>query len=155
MSKIIEINHEDAVMRAFMLFVQTARAVDKYSDSRFFRALNLSTVKYIALKALALSGGMLTHGDLAAWTGTERNNITALVKRMKEEGLITTEHSDDDRRFIKVMLTEKGRDLARQANPVARGVINEVMSGIGKREAAQMERLLRVLRKNTEKLRKE
>ena len=154
MSRIIEITHEDAVLRTFMLFIQTARAVDKYSDSRFFQALHLSTVKYIALKALALSGGTLTHSDLAAWTGTERHNITALVERMKKEGLVTTEHSDDDKRFIKVRLTEKGRDLVGQANPVGRGVISEVMSGIGKREAAQLERLLRVLSKNTEKLRK-
>lgn len=154
MSRIIEITHEDAVLRTFMLFIQTARAVDKYSDSRFFQALHLSTVKYITLKALALSGGTLTHSDLAAWTGTERHNITALVERMKKEGLVTTERSDDDKRFIKVRLTEKGRDLVGQANPVGRGVMNEVMSGIGKRDAAQLERLLRVLRKNTEKLRK-
>ena len=108
-------------------------------------------MKYIALKALALSGRTLTHIDLAAWTGTERHSVTALIERMKKEGLVTTERSDDDRRFIKVGLTKKGRDLVGQANPVGRGFMNEVMSGIGKPEATQLERLLRVLSKNTER----
>jgi len=151
-SRIIEINHEDTVLRTFMLFIQTARAVDKYSDSRFFQALHLYTAKYIALKALSLSGGTLTHSDLATWTGTEQNNITALVERMKKEGLVTTARSEDDKRFVKVSLTEKGSDLVGQANTVGRAIMNELMSGIGKRDAAQLERLLRVLRKNTEKL---
>lgn len=134
-----------------MLFMQTARAVAKYSDSRFFQALRLSTVKYVALKALAISGGTLTHSDLATWTDTERHNITTLVERMKAEGLVTTERSNDDKRFIKVRLTDMGRELFGQATPVARGVMNDVMSGISKREAAQLERLLGVLRKNMQR----
>jgi DNA-binding MarR family transcriptional regulator len=131
-----------------MLFMQTARAVAKHSDSRFYQASHLSTVKYVVLKALATNGGTLTHSGLAAWTDTEQHNITTFVERMKAEGLVTTERSDDDKRFIKVRLTDKGRDLFGQATPVARGVMNEVMSGISKREAAQLERLLKVLAKN-------
>ena len=147
----IEISHEDPILRAFMLFVQTSRAVAKYCDSRFFKASHLSTVKYIALKALATSGGTLTHSNLAIWTDTKRHNITTLVERMKREGLVTTERNEEDKRFMKVCLTDKGRDLFGQANIVARGIVNEVMSGIGKREAAQLERLLGVLRENIEK----
>lgn len=151
MSRMIEINYEDPVLRAFMLFVQTARKVAKYSDSRFFRALHLSTVKYIALKALAINSGTLTHGDLANWTDTERHNITTLIRRMKAEGLVTTERSGDDKRFTKVRLTDKGRDLFVQATTLARDIVNEVMSGISKQQAAQLEMLFRVLRENTER----
>ena len=70
---------------------------------------------------------------------------------MKTEGLVTTERSEDDKRFSKIKLTDKGRDLFLQANPVALGLINDVMSGIGKREAAQLERLLSVLKENTKR----
>jgi DNA-binding MarR family transcriptional regulator len=151
MRRMIDVHHEDPVLQAFMLFIQTARKVAKYCDSRFFQALHLSTVKYIALKALVINGGTLTHSDLAVWTDTERHNITTLVGRMKTEGLVTTERSEDDKRFSKIRLTDKGRHLFVQANPVALGLINDVMSGIGKREAAQLERLLSVLKENTER----
>ena len=151
MNRMINISHEDPILKTFMLFMQTARAVAKYSDSRFFQAARLSTVKYVALKALAISGGTLTATGLATWTDTERHNITALVNRMKAEGLVTTERGNDDKRFINVRLTDKGHGLFRQATPVARGITNEVMSGIGKGQAAQLERLLKVLRGNTQR----
>jgi DNA-binding MarR family transcriptional regulator len=145
MGKTIEVYHEDPVLQTFMLFIQAAREITKYSDSRFFRGLHLSTVKYIALKALAMSGGMLTKSDLAIWTDTKRHNITTLVRRMEIEGLVTTGRDEKDKRFEQVTLTDKGRDLFVNAN-----VVNRVMSGIGKRQVAQLDRILRFLKSNTQ-----
>jgi DNA-binding MarR family transcriptional regulator len=150
MGKTIEVYHEDPVLQTFMLFIQAAREITKYSDSRFFRGLHLSTVKYIALKALAMSGGMLTKSDLAIWTDTKRHNITTLVRRMEIEGLVTTGRDEKDKRFEQVTLTDKGRDLFVKANVVAYDLINRVMSGIGKRQVAQLDRILRFLKSNTQ-----
>ena len=52
MRKEIETYHEDLVTQTFMLFVQAAREVARYSDSRFFEVSHLSTVKYITQKHL-------------------------------------------------------------------------------------------------------
>ena len=149
MRKEIKAYHADPVVQTFMLFVQTAREVAAYSDSRFFQVSRLSTVKYIALKALVNNNGVLSHTDLADWTGTKRHNITTLVKRMKKEGLVNTESSAEDKRFRLVKLTDKGRDLFEQATIVAYDLINKVMSEIGKKEAAQLESMLKILRRNT------
>jgi len=150
MGKTIEAYHEDPVLQTFMLFIQAAREVGKYSDSCFFRSLHLSTVKYIALKALAKSGGMLTKTDLAIWTDTKRHNITTLVKRMEIEGLVTTTQNAEDKRFKQVTLTDKGRDLFVNANVVAYDLIKRVMSGIGKQQVAQLDKILRVLKSNVQ-----
>lgn len=149
MTKTIEAYHEDPVIQTFMLFIQASREVMKYSDSRFFRDLHLSTVKYIVLKALAISGETLTNSDLAVWTDTKRHNITTLVRRMKAEGLVTAERSEEDKRFMEVQLTDKGRNLFMKANVIAYDLINRVMSGIGKRQVAQLNRTLGVLKSNT------
>jgi DNA-binding MarR family transcriptional regulator len=146
---VIEAYHEDIVLQAFMLFVQAAREVARYSDSRFFQVSHLSTVKYIALKALVNSNGALSHTDLADWTGTKRHNITTLVKRMRNEGLVETVTQSKDKRFTLVRLTDKGRDLFSQATVIAYDLISTVMSGIGMEEAAQLEGILKVLRRNT------
>ena len=145
----IKAYHEDPVIQAFMLFIQTAREIMKYSDSRFYRDLHLSTVKYIALMALAISGGILTNSDLAVWTDTKRHNITTLIQRMRAEGLVTTKRGERDKRYKHVQLTEKGRDYLTKANDVAYDLINRVMSGIDKPQAAQLETLLSILKKNT------
>jgi DNA-binding MarR family transcriptional regulator len=68
---------------------------------------------------------------------------------MKAEGLITSEQNQEDKRFTMVRLTDKGRDLFVKATAVARSVVNELMSGIGKRQAVQLERLLNLLKRNT------
>ena len=149
MNKTVDAYHKDPVVQAYMLFIQVAREVTKFSDSCFFRKSNLSTVKYIVLKALAVSGGTLTNSDLAIWTGTTRHNITTFVTRMKTEGLVNTERDADDKRFIHVIMTDQGRDVFQKASVVAYDLINRVMSGIGKREASQLDRLLRILKENT------
>jgi len=146
--KEIEPHHEDPVVQTFMLLVQTAREVAAYSDSRFFQVSRLSTVKYIALKALVNNNGVLSHTDLADWTGTKRHNITTLVERMKKEGLVNTESSAEDKRFRLVRLTDKGRDLFSLATVVAYDLIDKIMSGISKEEAAQLESILEILRRN-------
>ena len=148
MRKEIEPHHEDPVVQTFMLLVQTAREVAAYSDSRFFQVSRLSTVKYIALKALVNNNGVLSHTDLADWTGTKRHNITTLVERMKKEGLVNTESSAEDKRFRLVRLTDKGRDLFSLATVVAYDLIDKIMSGISKEEAAQLESILEILRRN-------
>jgi MarR family transcriptional regulator for hemolysin len=149
--KEIQVHHADRIVETFMLFVQTAREVAAYSDSRFFQVSRLSTVKYIALKALVHNGGLLSHTDLADWTDTKRHNITTLVERMRKEGLVNSESNAEDRRFKLVRLTDKGRDLFSQATVVAYDLINKAMSGIGKEEAAQLENTLRVIRGNAKR----
>ena len=146
MVKMIEAYHEEPVVQVFMLFIQTARLARKYSDMRFFQALGLSTVKYIALKALAHNDGVLSHSKLAVWTDTKRHNISTLVKRMEIEGLVTTRTSNEDRRFTMVELTDKGRDLLSQADVVGYDLIKKAMSGIDKQKAVQLDRILRILR---------
>ena len=66
MGKRIVAYHEDTVLQTFMLFVQAAREVARYSDKRFFEVSHLLTVKYIALKALVNNNGVLGPSDLAA-----------------------------------------------------------------------------------------
>ena len=86
--------------------------------------------------------------EIAEWTQTERHNITTLIDRMRQEGFITTERSTSDKRHVNVTLTDKGREVLSQAMPVAREVIDQVMSSVTESDAAQMEKSLSVLRQN-------
>ncbi len=144
----IDVFHEDAVLRTFILFVQSAQAVLKYADAHLYKKARLSVVKLIVLQVLDSKSGAMMPSDMAKWTQTERHNITALVNRMRQDGLVTAERNSSNKRFVNITLTDKGREVLRQAMPVAREVVNQVMVSIAERDAILLEKLLRVLREN-------
>ncbi len=144
----IDIDHDDSILRTFILFVQTAQAALKYADANFYRKARLSTIQYTVLQCLVFNNGAMTPSQIAEWTTRERHNITTLVERMRRDGLVDTERSEKDRRSINVTITDKGREVLRQAMPVAREIVNRVMSSISEGDAVSLEQLLRVLRQN-------
>jgi DNA-binding MarR family transcriptional regulator len=143
-----DVYHEDAVLRTFILFVQSAQAVLKYADSRLYRKMHLSVVKLIVLRVLAFKGGVMTPSEIAEWTQTERHNITTLINRMRQDGLVVTERRGSDKRFVNVTLTDKGRETLVKATPVAQEVVNQVMLSITEHDAALLEKKLAILRQN-------
>ena len=149
-TKLIDIYNSDTIVRTFILFSQTARGVLKYIDAYLYRKARLSTVQLIVLKTLASNGGVMTPSEIAEWTQTERNNITTLVQRMKQDGLVTAERNSSNRRIMNVTLTNKGREVLDQAMPVAEESVSQVMLSITEGDAILLEKLLRVIRQNAQ-----
>lgn len=145
--KLIDVNLEDTKSRAFILFVQTADAVLKYADARFYMT-GLSLMKFVVLQILAVNGGTMTPSEIAEWTLRERHSITTLVDRMRKDGLVKTEPHSTDKRSINVTLTDKGREVLSHAAPAAQEIVNQVMLSIGEGDAAALEKSLIVLRQN-------
>ena len=144
----IDVDHEDTIIRSFILFVQTAYAILKYADAHLYRKARLSIIKLVVMRALASNKEVMTPSEIAKWTQTERHTITTLVGRMKRDGLIRTERNPGDRRFVNVSLTDRGREVLMQAMPVAREIVDQVMSSISEDDALLLEKSLRALRQN-------
>ncbi len=143
-----DVDHEDRILRTFILFVQTSDTIMKYANTHFYRKEGLSVIKVIVLRVLAAHGGTMTPSEIAEWTFRERHNITTLVDRLKRDGLVRVERNNRDKRFLSVSLTAKGRKVLKQATPVARDIVNRVMSSISEGDAIPFEKSLRVLRQN-------
>jgi len=142
------VNHDDPILRNFILFVQTAHAVLKYADAYFYRRAGLSAIKYMVLRIMAANSGTMTPSQLAKWTLRERHNITTLVARLKRDGLVRTERDSTDKRFIRIRLTDKGQRILSQATPVAREIVGHVMLSIDESDAVTLGELLESLRQN-------
>ncbi len=147
-NRLKDVDHEDRILRTFILFVQTADATMKYANTHFYRKEGLSVIKVIVLQILATNGGTMTPSQIAEWTFRERNNITTLIDRLKRDGLVRVERNNRDKRFVSVTLTAKGRKVLKQAMPVAREIVNRVMLSISEGDAIPLEKSLRVLRQN-------
>ena len=126
----IDVDLEDPIWRTSILFLQTAQAVLKAADAYLYRKARLSIIKLVTLQVLVSNNGVMTPSALAEWTQTERHNITALVNRMKRDGLLTSERSTKDKRVVNVIITDKGREVLKQTMPVAREFVDEIMSSI-------------------------
>jgi len=146
----IDVDHEDAVLRTFILFVQTARSILKYTDAHLYTKARLSIIKLIVLQALASNNRAMTPSEIAEWTQTERHNITALIGRMRQDGLVTAERNSSNKRFVNITLTDKGRETLDRAMPVAKEVVDQVMLSIDEGDAALLEKYLRTLRQNAD-----
>jgi DNA-binding MarR family transcriptional regulator len=146
-----EIVSNDAALSAFISFIQTARAVVKYTDNHLYKSARFSMAKLIVLQALSHNNGVMKPSEIAEWTQTERHNITALVDRLKREGLVKIERDTSDKRTVNVIMTQKGRERLSQAMPVAKKVVDQVMLLINESDAAQLENILSILRRNADR----
>ncbi len=143
-----DVDHEDRILRTFILFVQASDVTIKYANTHFYRKEGLSVIKVIVLRVLAANGGTMAPSEIAEWTFRERHNITTLIERLKRDGLVRTERNNRDKRFVSVSLTAKGRKVLKQAMPVAREIVDQVMSSISEDDAISLEKSLGVLRQN-------
>ena len=146
----IDVHHPDAVLRNFILFVQTARSTFKYLDAHLYDKAGLSVVKLITLQALVSNKGVMRPSTIAEWTQTEKHNVTTLIRRMEKEGLVTTKRNTVDKRSVNVILTDKGREFHHRAMLIAREVVDQVMASITEGDINLLEKILIGIRHSVE-----
>jgi DNA-binding MarR family transcriptional regulator len=83
-----------------------------------------------------LLGGDRTVNELARLTGVEISTLSRLLGRMTDMGLLTRRRDDADARSVIVSLTDKGRKLALEHQPVYFKDYEDILlSGFGAAEA--------------------
>ncbi len=145
--KILDIKTPEADARIFMIFIQTADAVQKYADAVLYRA-GLSVTKLMVLQVLELNGGTMTPSEIARWTAREKHNITTLVRRLQKGGLVSVKRDSDDKRYVRITLTDKGRATIKKTLPAAMSIVKKVMPPLSDSQADMLESSLKTLREN-------
>ena len=148
-TKIVEVDIKENIPRTFILFLQTAHAVEKYCDKELYFKEGLSMPKLAFLQILKRNGGTMNPSTIASWMLVERHSITTLVDRLNRDGLIRVERGlCRDRREVHVILTEKGRKALKKASASNQKIIKKMMSNIDEDAAACLEKILKILRIN-------
>jgi DNA-binding MarR family transcriptional regulator len=79
-----------------------------------------------------------TIGTLSQKRAIDAPTMTGIVKRLEQNGLVERRHDREDRRLVKVYLTDEGRDIM-QYLPDAARAFNEIMvQGISEAEQREM-----------------
>lgn len=83
--------------------------------------------------------------EIAERLKLENSTISGILERMEKKGLIERSISKEDRRYIQVMLTEKGANLKDAVLAAVEEVNNEVMSVFSDKDREMLKSWLRLL----------
>ena len=145
---------ERAALDAYIKLMRAADSVTARLDP-LMRAADLTVGQFGTLEAL-LHLGPLCQRDLGRKLLRSGGNITVVVGNLARRGLVRRERRADDRRFITVTLTDKGRRLIGGIFPRhVRHIVRE-LSALSQQQQAELGRLCRQLghaggRENTRK----
>lgn len=103
---------------ALFQVLDTAAALERAVDKQL-GPLGLTITNWRALNAIgraeAIGISRMQPGVLAALLLQENHSVSGLLNRLEAQALIAREHDTTDRRAVTLALTEKGRELEREA----------------------------------------
>ena len=134
---------EVAALDAYIKLMRAADSVTARLQSVMASA-GLTIGQFGMLEAL-LHLGPLCQRDLARKLLRSNGNITVVVNNLARRGLVRQTRRRDDRRFVTVTLTDRGRRLITDLFPRHVALVVGEMRSLSRREQAELGRLCRLL----------
>lgn len=107
-----------------------------------------SLIRFNIMSTLFKNGGEMMPSEIAEDVFREKNSITAVINTLEREGVVRREPSTDDRRSVKVVITDKGWKEANRLSPIAQELSREVLSCLKKEKVEDLVETMRNLREN-------
>lgn len=127
-------------LRVWFRFIRLNRRVTAAIGAEL-RALGLSIPQFDVLSTLTEREG-LTQQDLAARLYVTKGNVSGLIDRLVEAGLVERRAIPGDRRSHALHLTEAGRDLAARGLSAQEAYVGRTLGRIAPQDLATFERLV-------------
>lgn len=127
-------------VEAYVKLVRTADALHA-QVSRGLTAEKLTASQFSALKALRYHGPM-PQKDIATFLIKTAGNVTLVLDNLEKQGLVTRLRQTDDRRLVRVSLTDLGRDTFDRIYPAHIERIVKAMSPLDLKQVKDLARLL-------------
>jgi DNA-binding MarR family transcriptional regulator len=108
--------------------------------------LGLSLAKLNVLGVLVNSTSPLTLGELADRLACVRSNITQLVDRLEGDGLVKRESDPSDRRSIRAVITDSGKERQHAGSIALAHVQEEVTQTLARFDSGHIEQALSTLK---------
>ena len=134
--------------RALRLWIALARCYLTFARALSGRVADygLTTSQFGVLEALHHLGP-LPLGELAGKLLVTGGNVTYVMDRLDEQGLVERDRSAEDRRVVRARLTLEGRYLVERVFPMHASTVAELVDHLGAEEQEQLRQLLKRLGK--------
>jgi DNA-binding MarR family transcriptional regulator len=101
----------------------------------------------VVLELARASDGRLRHRDLQARVLLAKYNLSRLIDRMADDGLVTRAPVQEDARGAYIAITESGRRLQKRMWPAyAKSIARHFAAHLDERDLAELDRVLAKLR---------
>lgn len=117
---------------AYLSIVRTA-AVLEHRFAHALKRYKLTPTQYNVLRMLRGAGaGGLCRTEVGERLVTNVPDVTRLLDRMEDTGLIARERSETDRRYVTARIAPRGLDLVNRLDAVIAGIHHEQMRHVDK-----------------------
>lgn len=127
-------------MRLWFRFIRLNRRVTAAVGAEL-RALGLSIPQFDVLSTLTEREG-LTQQDLAGRLYVTKGNVSGLIDRLVDAGLVERRTIPEDRRSHALHLTDAGAELARRGLATQSAYVHRTLGRLDDRDIAELERLV-------------
>jgi len=136
----------ESQVRALNAFITLARASEAVVArlQRDLAGKRLTTSQFGVIEAL-FHLGPLCQGELGGKLLRSGASMTSVVEGLEKRGLVVRQRTEEDKRFVRVALTGKGRRLIQEIFPAHAETVTHLFSVLTEEEQEQLRRLCRKL----------
>ncbi|GAU77046.1 MarR family winged helix-turn-helix transcriptional regulator [Fusibacter sp. 3D3] len=113
--------------------------------TKLFEAYNISEPKFFVLLLLSNKKEGMALSEIGEQMLVTKANMTTLIERMENEGLVSKKRSHEDKRSIKATLTPKGESLFDEVKFLHKEFSEKMMKSLTNDEIDSLNHLLRKL----------
>lgn len=128
------------------IMADTSRLLRRTFDERA-RSIGVTRPQWQVLTVLINHEGS-NQGRLAELLDVEPITLCRMIDRLQEADLVERRRDPRDRRAWLVFLTDRGRELQAQLQPLGQAVIDEALQGLSEQECEFLRRSLDRIRQN-------
>jgi DNA-binding MarR family transcriptional regulator len=129
----------DQVLEAIIYLYTESRRITK----ELARRAELTGPQLTVVKMLETFGD-LSLSDLSERIRAQNSTVTGIIDRMEREGLVVRARSTEDKRVVRIRLTEKGERIAREIPVEPMEIFRSALAGLS---ASETRDLLKILTK--------
>jgi len=135
----IDDGHSKNALRSWLQLLKFSKRMEQRSNSRFVSDFNSSLSRFDVLANLHLAPGHhVSTTQLARMLLASKGNITRLLDRMENDGLIRRQINSQDKRVSEVFFTKAGRNLFEEMAAQHEHWTSEVFKVLSNQELKQL-----------------
>ncbi|RDS86242.1 MarR family winged helix-turn-helix transcriptional regulator [Dyella psychrodurans] len=137
-------DHHEHVAHAL---VRTSSAFKRLTTQRMKEEFAITGIQAEILMLLATAPAMLGN-DLAAVVGVNASTVSHALDGMEKSGLLTRMRCTEDRRVVRIALTERAKRMARRTIDITRHILDAITRGISQSDLKALQRGLKQMADN-------
>ena len=79
----------------------------------------------------------------------ENSRLSRICQKLEAQGIVQRAKCDDDQRYTRIELTDKGNEIFEDLAPIAERQLEKTLQGFSEEERKQLDQMMRRMKENT------